>query len=301
MKKSRLALVVAAWTATVTITLLSVPIDQAPAHDGDIDHYTGHLRRAAGQLSQQTKRGDKEARLTLEAIETVTLPDGTALRPDHSTLDTGPAGANRLRALVREIERRSVPLETTGRAPAELEKVLSRAEFEDANEPWYLRWIYPVVDAFFRAALFILRIGAITWAVGLAAVALLVMGLRYIARSTGQRAAADARVGEMIEEETQIRPAEFQGLAQQAARSRDYREAVRLLYLGFLAELREREMVDERRAFTNWEYVRQIRASGRQALAEKAESATRMFEIKWYGKQNCNKADYEQLKAWCRI
>lgn len=301
MKKSRLTLPVTAWAATVAALLLLAPVDQLSAHDGDVDHYADHLRRAAGQLSQQTERGDERARRTLGAIDTVTLPDGTTFRPDHRELDTGPAGANRLRSLVREVERNSTPLETSRRAPAELEKVLSRPEFEEMNEAWYVRWVYPVMNAFFTAAGFLLRIGAVTWAVGLTAVALLVAGLRYIVRSTGQQTAGDVRVAETTEEEELMRPADLRRLSRQAASAGHYREAVRLLYLGFLAELREREMVDERLALTNWEYVRQIRSSGRQALAQQAENATRMFEVKWYGKQNCDEADYEQLKAWCRI
>ena len=76
-----------------------------------------------------------------------------------------------------------------------------------------------------------------------------------------------------------IRALDFDRLIDEAVAARDYRRAVRLLYLKTLKTLTTRNLIDWQRDKTNREYIDEVPASNRRDFAE----LTRLFEYVWYG------------------
>lgn len=72
-------------------------------------------------------------------------------------------------------------------------------------------------------------------------------------------------------------------LAEKHARSGDYRAAFRLIYLATLIALDTEGILRFDRSKTNWEYVRQLRSSGRPDVYEILLPMTREFDRVWYG------------------
>ncbi len=290
---SPVRLVGAVFVAAIVMGGLSK--QPAAAHDGDLDHYSAHLRESAALLEEGTNAGDKRASRTLRSIESVILSDGSRFHPNHTEIDTGSSGGARLRALAREVERSIKPAPDATR---ELKTVLQREEFQDNAAPWYASWIQWLIDAFFAIVGFILAVNAVRWLVGLAAVSLVVLAAVNISRATRTRRASEVELVAALDEDS-VPAAKHRDLAREAARAGDYRQAVRRLYLGFLSGLRERGIVKDRDTMTNWEFVRQIESTADPELAKRAELATTLFELKWYGHQDCSRQDYERLKKWC--
>lgn len=73
------------------------------------------------------------------------------------------------------------------------------------------------------------------------------------------------------------------GLAEQQAKSGDYRRAFRLVYLASLVALDTGGVLRFDRSKTNWEYLRALRAAGRGDIYSALTPLTREFDQVWYG------------------
>ncbi len=89
-----------------------------------------------------------------------------------------------------------------------------------------------------------------------------------------------ARVG-FSEIEENIHAMNFDVLIDEAVAARNYRRAVRLLYLRSLKELADRGLIDWRRGKTNHEYLDELRAV--VGVGASFADATWLFEYVWYG------------------
>ncbi|MGI4787625.1 MAG: DUF4129 domain-containing protein [Janthinobacterium lividum] len=81
-------------------------------------------------------------------------------------------------------------------------------------------------------------------------------------------------------------------LAEQQAKAGDYRRAFRLVYLASLVALDSNGVVRFDRSKTNWEYLRALRASGRQDVYAALTPMTREFDQVWYGFAPTNVSQY---------
>jgi hypothetical protein len=78
--------------------------------------------------------------------------------------------------------------------------------------------------------------------------------------------------------------------ATELAREGRYREALRALYLATLVALDRRQAITFDPTLTNWQYLRQL--SGNSMRSDFRE-LTRIFDHKWYGKEETVEVDYE--------
>lgn len=83
-------------------------------------------------------------------------------------------------------------------------------------------------------------------------------------------------------------------LAEQQAKTGDYRRAFRLVYLASLVSLDTDGVLRFDRSQTNWEYLRTLRASGRGNVSTALTPLTREFDQVWYGFAPTNLSQY----AW---
>ena len=83
-------------------------------------------------------------------------------------------------------------------------------------------------------------------------------------------------------------------LAEQQAKTGDYRRAFRLVYLASLVTLDTDGVLRFDRSKTNWEYLRALRASGRGDVYTALTPLTREFDQVWYGFAPTNSSQY----AW---
>lgn len=83
-------------------------------------------------------------------------------------------------------------------------------------------------------------------------------------------------------------------LAEQQAKTGDYRRAFRLVYLASLVTLDTDGVLRFDRSKTNWEYLRALRASGRGDVYTALTPLTREFDQVWYGLAPTNSSQY----AW---
>ncbi|MFQ5572484.1 MAG: DUF4129 domain-containing protein, partial [Rhodothermales bacterium] len=93
--------------------------------------------------------------------------------------------------------------------------------------------------------------------------------------------------------EEDIRELDFDRLVEAAVAARQYRRAVRLLYLKTLKNLADRHLIDWQRDKTNHEYIDELRRPAlRGALAE----LTTLFEYVWYGDFSIDEGTFGQVR-----
>lgn len=89
-------------------------------------------------------------------------------------------------------------------------------------------------------------------------------------------------------------PAAFLDDAARLADLGDLREALRALYLATLVALDRRRLIAFDPHLTNWQYLRQMpRGEARESFSQ----LTRLFDHKWYGRQDTTRADYERCRS----
>lgn len=138
---------------------------------------------------------------------------------------------------------------------------------------------------FIRAILFLILAGAL---------GVLVYVLVQTLRRQGGRAAplaldeAEAALVEARDTDSLI------ALAEQQARAGDFRRAFRLTYLATLVALDTGGVLRFDRSKTNWEYLRALRASGRDDVFQSLSPLTREFDRLWYGFGSATAADYQR-------
>jgi hypothetical protein len=140
-------------------------------------------------------------------------------------------------------------------------------------------------------------ITAIWVVLGIAVFAVLVaVILQVIRRRAGPAAplALDATEAVLVEaRDTQS----LRALAEQQAHHGDYRRAFRLIYLATLVALDTGGVLRFDRSKTNWEYLRTLRAAGREDLSQALTPLTRDFDRVWYGFAPASAADYARALA----
>lgn len=111
-----------------------------------------------------------------------------------------------------------------------------------------------------------------------------------------RRRAARARPLTMDETEAALVDARdtdsLHALAERKAREGDYRLALRFIYLALLVALDTGGVLRFDRSRTNWEYLRALRASGREDVYQAMTPLTREFDRVWYGLARADAADY---------
>jgi len=85
-------------------------------------------------------------------------------------------------------------------------------------------------------------------------------------------------------------PRAFEQQAAEAARSRDYITAIRLLFRASLLRLEQSESRKARPGLTNREWLRRYQHS---AVHEALQRFVDLIDVKWYGGASCSAADYE--------
>ena len=86
-------------------------------------------------------------------------------------------------------------------------------------------------------------------------------------------------------------------LAEQQAKTGDYRRAFRLVYLASLVALDTSGVLRFDRSKTNWEYLRLLRASGRNDVYVALTPLTREFDQVWYGLAPADASQYARALA----
>jgi hypothetical protein len=81
--------------------------------------------------------------------------------------------------------------------------------------------------------------------------------------------------------------------AEMLAARGDYRGALRCAYLACISYLDEIQAIRFERSRTNWEYLRELRATGREQIHDLLRPLTALFDQKVYGGEECREPDYE--------
>ncbi len=84
-------------------------------------------------------------------------------------------------------------------------------------------------------------------------------------------------------------PSEWLDSAAQLAARGQYRDALRALYLATLVALDRRQLLTFDPTLTNWQYSRQLRSA---AIRADFRELTKLFDHKWYGREDTAEADY---------
>lgn len=247
-----------------------------------------------------------------QQVSQVALPDGALIVVDHSAL------ARALQADppdLAHVEQMLVTLLASrnqwpaGRHSADdlrpLQAILQRAEFQSQPatpspiETWWNNLIARLNR--WLARLFPESTGdgvnsALSWALNIAGAVALAALLMYAGRELAASLAAEAHLRTDGGDGSAPLTADsaFQR-AQQLAEGRDYRTAVRYLYLSALLTLDERGALRYDRSKTNREYLRSV--AGQPALAVALREVIDVFDRVWYGFQPLDAASYARYES----
>lgn len=130
------------------------------------------------------------------------------------------------------------------------------------------------------------------WAVVLGFLALLGLVIRKLIRRDGRgRSRAASLSGESYAIPT------ASGMIAQAAKlaeAGDYRGAFKAAYVASIAHLDEVQALRFERSRTNWEYLRELRSTGREETLRELRPLTLDFDRKIYGRESCTIDDYHR-------
>lgn len=245
-------------------------------------------------------------------IDQVALADGQVVAVDHSALARAmlarPANPTRVEELLSTLlmAQAGWPEGRHNAADlASLQAILRRAEFQPEPtqrtplQQWWEGLLERIED--WLARLFPEPVAgggsAILAAVlNLAGVAALLLLLSFVARELLAGLAAEAHLradggdgGPPLTADSAFRR------AQELAEGRDYRTAVRFLYLSSLLTLDERGLLRYDRTKTNREYLRSV--ASQPALAAHLREVIDVFDRVWYGYQPLDAAAYQRYQA----
>jgi hypothetical protein len=85
-------------------------------------------------------------------------------------------------------------------------------------------------------------------------------------------------------------------LADSRARSGEFREAFRLVYLATLVALDSGGVLRFDRSKTNWEYLRALRSAGHAEIYDSMRPLTHDFDRLWYGFKGAGMADFQRAR-----
>lgn len=92
-----------------------------------------------------------------------------------------------------------------------------------------------------------------------------------------------------------ITKSELELALEAALASGNYREAVRIYFIAIIKEMKDRSWIRWEKKKTNYHYINEI--SGRAQQADFI-TATRAFEIVWYGNRTLGENDYRQIEPY---
>jgi hypothetical protein len=187
-----------------------------------------------------------------------------------------------------------------------LEEILSRREFLKDQDPTWLhrigRWVAESLARLFKLFPDITRIEGpplwllklLLWAVTAGILYFLIMRLLHKRRERpaqrpSQRVVAGADV------DHRATPEELRREGLDLARQRDYRGAIRQLYIALLLEFERRGWLELKASATNTDYLRRLQAVA--TIYPLARYLTRRFEYFWYGKVTPAEAEFEDFMS----
>lgn len=248
----------------------------------------------------------------LLAIDQVALADGQVMAVDHSALAramvANPSNLTRVEGMLSTLlmAQASWPEgQHSAGDLASLQAILRRAEFQpDPTETTPLQewwdglleqingWLARVLPGPAEDG----SISILSVALNLVGVGALLALLAFVAKELMTSLAAEAHLradggdgGPPLTAESAFRR------AQELAEGRDYRTAVRFLYLSSLLTLDERQLLRYDRTKTNREYLRSV--ASQPALAAHLREVIEVFDRVWYGFQPLDAATYERYQA----
>lgn len=183
------------------------------------------------------------------------------------------------------------PAQSPGTVHADTGSILAERQFHhstswvDHVDGWWHRVLADLVRWFFSGS-------GLTIAGLVLAGVLVVVGLVLAAR-LAWRVQSDPAV-RIHEDEVGRRPVDWQAEADAHAAAGEWRPALRCRYRALIAELAEREVVEEIPGRTAREYEQQVRRRA-PAAAAAFDQASEMFESVWYGFEPCGPDDLERF------
>jgi hypothetical protein len=304
--------------------LMLIAAQPAGAAPLDLTGYRQALQTALSDL-QSGRHSPDEVAARLKTIDVVTLPDGSMLTPDLSTVvddlqppvDQADAEA-RLAALLEQIDRAARSnAKNPDDAMASLNQVLARSAFQpksDTKPQTLVGWlahqigrvIEPIVQPVGRRLLGLARWVASLQemreavAVVIGIVALTALGLWAV---RGLRRGFSPGVARLpvVGPGERLQAVDLRKEAEELAGKRSYRQAIRALYLAALLRLDERGQLSFDRALTNREVLRNAGTKGSGQLVERLAPLVERFDRHWYGAVVCTEDDYREfarLSAW---
>jgi hypothetical protein len=164
-------------------------------------------------------------------------------------------------------------------------RILAEQQFKQGEDLWqrFLAWLGSLLDiqvpSYFGGGWALVVVLAV---LVVAAAAVIFLTLR---KGVPRRSRRPRRTGVVVTEQDQELSAEqWRKEAERLAGEGSYREALRCRYRALVAELADRRLIDQVPGRTSGDYDRAVRALVPEA-AEQFSSATRLFELCWYGHQ----------------
>jgi type II secretory pathway pseudopilin PulG len=309
--------------SALLLILLTMPT--AAAETMNLTQYQEALQTAVATLQRDPGTASTVA-AELRAITQVTLPDGSTIEPDLtsiiSDLDASPPQTDDATTTLTAILDQMDLAGTNANAQRteeqdQLNSVLARSEFhrKAANPRFSItRWIghqlrrllEPLYAPVVRLARNLLR-GlmpspgvwlTVVGVLGLSAILFVVVAsVRSIRRGFGPAVAyTPFAPGAPVKSASELR-----GEAESLAQGSSYRLAIRTLYLAALVRLEERGVLRFERALTNREVLKTAAVSGGPDLAERLAPLVDRFDRYWYGVDLCTEREYRefaQLSSW---
>jgi hypothetical protein len=278
-----------------------------------VDVYWQRVEDTRAQLASMQETDYRQLQAVANEWDNIThviLADGTQVPVDHSYL------VSLLRADEPDLELLDRLLGALLEArdawprwaahsydPDVLQRILSRREFqwESESPSWLqdlvsrlLEWLFRVQTAIADVvgrpiSRFVLTVlGALV----------LALVLSYALRGLMADLALDAELEEAQEGDVPLTAASALKRAQSLSEGKDYRSAVRYLYLSAILVLEERGLLRYDRSQTNREYLRSV--SHLPRLVGVLRRVVDVFERVWYGYRPIDRHTYEQYEAQVR-
>lgn len=305
--------------AFVALVLTSPVGSAAQAPPLPVDQYWAQVEatQAALQTLHSAGQDERAARLAMLAeawqqITQVVLEDGAIVAVDHGALlralQLDPPNPTLVEGMLAALLAARDEWPTGRHDPTDLhslEAILSRAEFQTApTEPSALRtWWDNLVGRLDRllARLFPSTGGGglaslVSWLLNVVGVLALAGFMAYMTNELLKSLAAEAHLhADSGDGGVPLTADSAFQRAQTLAEGRDYRTAVRYLYLSTLLTLDERGLLRYDRSKTNREYLRSL--ASQPALAAVLREVIDVFDRVWYGFQPLDAATYARYEA----
>lgn len=259
--------------------------------------YWARLRQTGQLLRQDTAQDDTIAQIQQlwQGVDTVRLADGDIVALDLRwlTVDLTPAKLRetsvRVHALLDYHNRRA------GRPTPDVEGRLAALDKVrlDYPEPTQVPDVGPSPRSTRAGQPGSLPAGLSQFVLFVLAIGVVLAVLSYFARGLQiQRTASGDKAGD--EDDVPVTSVQARERAAASETTRDYRAAMRYLYLSSLLRLDERGIIVYDPTLTNREHIRQV--SGRPQVANSLRPVVNTFDRVWYGFAPLDQAQYEEFR-----